>query len=252
MCTIIADIKFLDHLQLLTLSKTEDGTWTPLDYDPSNDLVSYIIRREGWWEPDQTELFLEMLNKFKDADPIFIDIGSHIGYYSFIASHKYNTNCIAFDISPYYSGVFKQTLNSLNINNIIHHMTQFDITKIPKNRKLIVKIDIEGAELGPVKQLDDRFTNKDVVAAFIEVTPEKHEIQDYIDKINNIRLLGYDVYNIGNSSPRSYLTCENDDDITNCSRLNTLTSLNENDLDTLINDLVINKTQTNLLCIVNN
>ena len=46
------------------------------------DIISKCLETHNCWEPYQTEITKEIL---KDGNNIFIDIGSHLGYYSLLS-----------------------------------------------------------------------------------------------------------------------------------------------------------------------
>jgi len=76
-----------------------------------SDYISSIIKTYGIWEPNITFHILNL-----DYSGIFVDIGANIGYYSLIASKKYN-KVYAFEPVP---ANIRKLYESISINNIIN------------------------------------------------------------------------------------------------------------------------------------
>ena len=82
------------------------------------DIISRCIEGpDNCWEPFQTEITKELL---KDGKNVFVDVGSHIGYYSLLAASFGNTVC-SIDNSNIYTDVYNKSILKNKFNNLIKH-----------------------------------------------------------------------------------------------------------------------------------
>ena len=167
------------------------------------DVISKCLESKyNCWEPYQTELTKEIL---KNGNNIFIDVGSHLGYYSLIASSLEN-NVIAFDCNDIFLDLFRNSIerNDLkNINSIKSNVdSKFSLDRyIDINTKIkLIKCDIEGYEIEFVKSIQTRLENKMIENLILEISPKKRN--NYNKTIESIFNLGYHVYDIGLSPQR--------------------------------------------------
>ena len=78
------------------------------------DIISKCLDYDGSWEPYQTEITKEIL---KNGNNVFIDVGTHLGYYSLLAS-VYNNKVISIERNTKFIELFKKTILDNKIENI--------------------------------------------------------------------------------------------------------------------------------------
>lgn len=171
--------------------------------DYNYDVISKCLEsKNNCWEPYQTEITKEIL---KNGNNIFIDVGTHLGYYSLIASSLGN-NVIGIDCSDIYIDLFKKNIDLNNLKNIkiLKNMVDSNFsldTIIDVNTKIkLIKCDIEGYEIEFVKSIQTRLENKTIENLILEISPTKRN--EYNETIKSIFYLGYHVYDIGLSPQR--------------------------------------------------
>lgn len=166
------------------------------------DIISKCIEKDNCWEPFQTEITNEIL---KDGNHIFIDVGSHLGYYSLLAS-LYNNNIISIEINNKYIELFNKSIKINNIKNIELYNKCVD-KNFSLNSKIdtdtyikLIKCDIEGYEIEFIDSIYNRLKNKKIENLILEISPLfRDNYPEYVKKIYDI---GYYVYDIGLSHQR--------------------------------------------------
>lgn len=168
------------------------------------DIISWCLKTpDNCWEPYQTELTKEIL---KDGNNIFVDIGSHLGWYSLLAA-SLNNHVICVDVNDNTSNIF---LHNVKVNNFEDKITffkqfvdeKFDFNNIISRDKHIklIKCDIEGYEIEFTDKILDRLENKTIDYLILEISPKFRN--NYPETVMKIKNLGYDIYNIGLSHQR--------------------------------------------------
>ena len=187
--------------KLDTISFSSDGKWYPNVNEYANDLVSHSIRQNHIWEPFQTEITIKLLKMVKNK--LFIDIGSHIGYYTMIAAE------MDFKVNAYEcnKNTFKVLKNNtkcydkVNCNN--NKITTLDDLNLEKDTKIgLMKIDIEGGEPHLIKNMLKLLDNMGIECVIVEVSPKYNSLGELEVMINSFTSRGYSAYDIGNSLPR--------------------------------------------------
>lgn len=168
------------------------------------DIISWCLKTpDNCWEPYQTELTKEIL---KNGNNIFVDIGSHLGWYSLLAA-SLNNIVYSIDVNKNTSKIF---LHNVKINNFEDKITFFkqfvdknfnfnNIVSKDKHIKLI-KCDIGGYEIEFTDKILDRLENKSIDYLILEISPKFRD--NYAETVMKIKKLGYDIYNIGLSHQR--------------------------------------------------
>lgn len=171
--------------------------------DINYDVISKCLEsKNNCWEPYQSEITKEIL---KNGNNIFIDVGTHLGYYSLIASSLGN-NVIGFDCNDIYMNLFRNTIELNNFKNIKIIKNKVDSNfsldrYIDVNTKIkLIKCDVEGYEIEFVKSIQTRLENKMIENLILEISPKKRN--NYNKIIKSIFNFGYHVYDIGLSPQR--------------------------------------------------
>lgn len=195
----------------------DDGT-------PYVDSVSLSIRDFGCWEPDETEMVIEIFKSAPDKNALFLDVGAQLGYYSQIAG-KLGFGGYAFEREP---RVYARMAEGLRLNGLAESFKTFNgyVTKSSegKNRTVdcialddlnitqrvrLLKVDVEGFDPDVVAGAMKLFNNRQVDYAIVEISPafaHKTPTERYINMTVELAALGYKVYDIGLSPRRRYKT----------------------------------------------
>ena len=186
----------------------------------SPDIINTSIQKFGCWEPDQTEIFIELLLAHDSSSTIFIDVGAHIGYYSIIAATS-GYNCISIESNPQ---TFQRLLESVSLNGLgakVFAINAFcsEDGKSPRTielgqlgiaSKVIIKTDVEGFEPKVLKPILSWFSRHSVTALIAEASSKYASTwPDFVSLANQILHYGYCCYDIGNSPDRA-LTNDHD------------------------------------------
>lgn len=167
------------------------------------DIISKCIESDdNCWEPYQTEITKELL---KGGSNVFIDVGSHLGYYSLLASSLNNSVC-SIDGNKIYSDLFKNTIQLNNIINInqcdefINKHTDIKNLLHMYNYIKLIKCDIEGYEIEFIDLILSRLQDKSIENLILEISPSLRT--NYPEYVLKIKSLGYNIYDIGLSHQR--------------------------------------------------
>ena len=139
-------------------------------YCTGRDVVSETLILEGQWEPHDSKIIKEILEK-GDPDKKVIDFGCHIGWYTIMAAKlDYQVMAIDGDL---------ENLNLLKLNAGLHNVRdKIEVYHawVDQNFKLdgsgdieLIKIDLEGNEqyaIEAVSHLLDRTSN-----LYVEISP---------------------------------------------------------------------------------
>jgi len=199
-------INFFNNEVLMYIYDYTKATKIGCDVLSSNgialDIISKCLENDECWEPYQTEITKEIL---KNGNNIFIDIGSHLGYYSLLAS-VYNNQVISIDCNLKYINLFKKSILDNKIQNINilekHVDNKFSLDTIINIDTYIklIKCDIEGYEIEFVDSILERLKQKKIENLILEISPSfRDNYPEYVMKIKN---LGYFIYDIGLSPQR--------------------------------------------------
>jgi len=171
--------------------------------DEGLDIISKCLESgNNCWEPYQTEITKGIL---KDGNNIFVDIGSHLGYYSLLSAALGN-HVYSIDSSEVYNSLFRRSIYANRMENIKIHKKRvnerFSLDEIISSDTDIklIKCDIEGYEIEFVDSIFDRLKNHNIENLILEISPTiRSNYPEYVLKIKN---LGYNVYDIGLSPQR--------------------------------------------------
>lgn len=146
--------------------RVDDGPWCP-----AHDTVSETIDHQLIWEPCETILMMEA---FRYCNT-FIDIGSQLGWYSILAVRA-GLDVVAFEADPVVAEVCERNIEHNfkypNVFDVRCQRVQSDtpLLQLPLgDDRVVVKIDIEGAEADAVKMLAGIMGNVDFM--LIEISP---------------------------------------------------------------------------------
>jgi hypothetical protein len=160
--------------------------------DTSDWVVSDAIAKHGVWEPMETTF---LSSAFMAADPaktLFLDLGSHIGWYSLLAN-TYDIPTIALDLNRQQLACLAQVIHGgvVLLNEWIDVDWQIPVLAAAAS-KLIVKMDIEGSEVDAVNGMWDQFKTKRISHCLMEVSPVFNG--SYPDLLTRLIDLGYWCY----------------------------------------------------------
>jgi len=148
-------------------------------YCTGQDDISKTIEMYGRWEVEETAVVREVLEA-GDRHNLFVDIGSHIGWFSRLAQ-EYGYAAIAYEAD-------KENIELFSINTEgkaeVHHIWFDENTPAfePIDRKIeLLKIDIEGAERHAIAALKNWLPQ--VQNILIEVSPTFNDSYPYLIKM---------------------------------------------------------------------
>ncbi|MFM9859367.1 hypothetical protein RUR49_12885 [Pseudoxanthobacter sp. M-2] len=234
----------------------EDGTLF-------RDAVTETIREYGCWEPDETEIILELLPPGEADSGYFVDVGAQLGYYSLIAASRgYKVLSFEYDIDVYATLVENIRLNGFQnlitpyrryvcdtCDGVAKGVPRVSIDALADAFKLstygirLLKVDVEGFDPLVIRGAMECFRNRSIHAAIVEISPKfekRTPFSQYVKMAADVAGLGYAVYDIG-IAPKRRLADRHD----HLGRLagNELTSFDEAELRAMIGA----KGQTNFL-----
>jgi hypothetical protein len=188
-------------LFLNTLCSDKSIHYISNDEDINNDLVSADIRKFKCWEPYQTEITIELLKKLNNKE--FIDIGTHIGYYSVICAF-YGFNVKSYEKNKLYFDVLEMNVKDYeNISVYNQCVDESNIGEAFGDRNIgLIKIDVEGNEPEIIYGMKDFIESKRVDCMIIEISPKFRPIEVWKDLINFLIENEYSIFDIGLSPPR--------------------------------------------------
>lgn len=161
-------------------------------YCTGQDDISRTIVNTRMWEPDITEVATQIL-KFGNRDNVFVDIGSHIGWFSRLAENQ-GYKVMAYDGDS-------DNIESLNQNTLYTkaNLIWFEEGTQIKNKIdtgiELMKIDIEGAEQYAIKAFEQYLgKTKNIL---MEVSPVFND--SYPALIQKLVEIGFTPYEIDGS-----------------------------------------------------
>tara|TARA_Y100000741_G_C18260467_1_gene560357 strand:- start:2240 stop:2941 length:702 start_codon:yes stop_codon:yes gene_type:complete len=174
--------------------------------DERLDIISKDLNLFKVWEPYQTEITKEIL---KNGNNIFIDVGTHLGYYSLLAS-SFNNVVYSIEKNKSYIEFFKKSIQDNQSKNIriieefVDNTFSLDNYINQDSYIKLVKCDIEGNEIEFINSILERLKQKKIENLIIEISPQfRNNYPEHIMKIIN---LGYFLYDIG-LSPNRKIDC---------------------------------------------
>jgi len=153
-------------------------------YCPGQDVISESIDESGMWEPEETAVFLDLLD---GAPGLVLDLGCHIGWYSHLARQAAHP-------------VWMVDASAENLELARHNATGakstlgvIDQDVEPFNEPVkIVKIDIEGSERYAVQMLRRPIRRHEVAALLMEISPVFND--SYAGVMRFMDSAGYDCW----------------------------------------------------------
>ena len=176
---------------------TVDGNETVSEhgkYCTGQDIISYCIDKQQVWEVEETGVMLDILSE--KSNGIFLDFGSHIGYYSILAALKGYT-VASFDSSAENLALLFESAQVNQVNDKINQYyclldDQVPILSRDAEEVQLVKMDIEGAERHAVQMCADLIGGHKIKYLIMEVSPVFNNT--YPALVETICGQGYDVY----------------------------------------------------------
>jgi FkbM family methyltransferase len=198
-----------------------------VSYDINKDYVSSVIHTYGCWEPIVTNVMLKILNSEAGT---CIDVGTYIGYYTFLFNKFNKTIGIEADPSTYEKIIESsnklsnppilynkaasyendQILNFAQANSTNRGASR--ITNDESNLKistvkldslveneqniLICKIDAEGHELSVLQGMNETLSKKLIKYLFLELSPVIVGVDESIQICKLVMNYGYDCYDL--------------------------------------------------------
>ena len=161
-------------------------------YCTGQDGVSETIEKTGSWDIDvhhRIELILDRVNE----GSLFIDVGSHIGYFSKLAR---NLGCNVFSFDGDRENL---ELLKINVPEADYKLIWFDKEMtggvFTTNMDIILmKIDIEGLEEYAIEYFEPFFEKEKVKNVIMEVSPCFND--SYPDLINRMVDYGFEVFEL--------------------------------------------------------
>jgi len=166
------------------------------------DIISNCIRKKYCWYKLQTELLIEIL---KDGGHTFIDMGSHIGYYSLIAS-GYENNVLAIDKNKNYLNLLKKTVKDNNlenikiVNTILDSATDKSLFENFENIKCL-KVSLNGAEIGAINLFKNLLKKKKIEYIFLNFNKNK---TGGIFFLKIMKKFGYNIFDLKYGNHNSF------------------------------------------------
>jgi FkbM family methyltransferase len=199
------------------------------------DLVCYQIATQGWYEP-------EMIDSVRNAlgpEAVFFDVGAHIGQYSLMAAahchavHSFEANHVTFEALRH--NVASNRLRNVSVNECavcdyagtaefyessgdnpgasslygkeqkvtVQTVTLDSYAGNINGRPVVIKIDVEGAELQVLRGAKELLTRNDVTvfAELIEslqnrAGSSKEQVLDFLHELNYSVVNSFDGKNI--------------------------------------------------------
>lgn len=156
---------------------------TPVDggpYCPARDAVSETLISHGVWEPRETIILMDAFRRLGD-DGCFVDIGSQVGYFSAIAA-KMGMVVLAVEADPAVAVLCDENIQ----RNGVRDDQSFTLNRrvgpdanvldgFTESPRLVVKIDVEGAEPDAIRMLQPVLDREQVDFMVIECSPVFHD-----------------------------------------------------------------------------
>jgi len=161
-------------------------------YCTGQDVLSQAIALQGSWEDRDTAVMKPILEN-GDRNSLFIDVGSHIGWYTVMAA-KLGYNVVAIDGDAENLRVLEMNLIENNIVDLveIRHEWMDETTELQFDQDIeLLKIDIEGNERHVISALEGMIENNQIKHIYLEVSPE---FNDTYPALMNRLSNKYDVY----------------------------------------------------------
>ena len=168
------------------------------------DIISKSIRDRKTWATFQTEIMIEIL---KGGNHYFVDVGSHIGYFSIIANLLGN-KVLSIEKNSVYSDVLDKTITNnkiSNINNILikkmelNDQNQKELV-ITGERIRCLKVSVNGNEILVLNIFRDLMKEKKI--DYVITNYAKYNSVGFIFLLKLIKGYGYNIYDIGLSNNR--------------------------------------------------
>ena len=117
---------------------------------------NYKSKKIGIWEPDQTEITIEILQAESLSTILFIDVWAQLGYYSFIAA-SLGSRCVAIEANRNVFNALCKGITTNDFDKNIMAINTFCGKKFANfhllgtesfDSRTIMKVDIEGLNQG--------------------------------------------------------------------------------------------------------
>lgn len=185
-----------DHIEV----KTDVGLMTVYDWKKymgfkgfctGQDDVSRTLDEVGFWDVPIKNLILQLLADGERKH--FIDVGSHVGYFSRLASNM-GADVMAFEAESESLEILSKNVGLAEIHQIWFDEKTPRATFYPNFKVDVMKLDIEGAEQHAIRHFWQLIENRQVENIIIEVSPTFND--SYPQLLRDIEKQGYHVYEL--------------------------------------------------------
>lgn len=199
--TIVSTVIY-DGLELLMQVYDAEVYRDTRGYCTGDDDVSRTIISNGMWEPDETRLFMQILNQ-DDKAGLVLDFGAHVGWFSIIAA-KLGYKVRALEGDPENLQVLKENAELNGVGNKImatfawvdeHQLSLPGMQTFPLAPVELIKIDLEGNEQHAIRLCQPWLEHRRAKYVLMEVSPVFND--SYPALVQQIVDYGYRAYQAG-------------------------------------------------------